>query len=258
VLEIVLTRASVGRLNPYAFGVRFQECEAVLFDLDGVLTPTAEVHMRAWQSMFSDFLLRKGITEPYLSSDYFDYIDGKPRYEGVRSFLNSRGIALPDGEPSDPPTADTVCGLGNRKNEVFAALLADEGVLPYPGTAELLDQLDERGTKMAVVSSSRNAPSVLEAAGLQERFSVVIDGAVAGDLGLAGKPSAETFVHAATELGANVTRSAVIEDALSGVAAGKAGGFGLVVGIDRGVGSDRLTEAGADLVVRDLAELVSP
>jgi beta-phosphoglucomutase family hydrolase len=258
VLEIVLTRASVGRLNPYAFGVRFQECEAVLFDLDGVLTPTAEVHMRAWQSMFSDFLLRKGITEPYLSSDYFDYIDGKPRYDGVRSFLNSRGIALPDGEPSDPPTADTVCGLGNRKNEVFAALLADEGVLPYPGTAELLDQLDERGTKMAVVSSSRNAPSVLEAAGLQERFSVVIDGAVAGDLGLAGKPSAETFVHAATELGANVTRSAVIEDALSGVAAGKAGGFGLVVGIDRGVGSDRLTEAGADLVVRDLAELVSP
>jgi beta-phosphoglucomutase family hydrolase len=237
--------------------VRFQECEAVLFDLDGVLTPTAEVHMRAWQSMFSDFLLRKGITEPYLSSDYFDYIDGKPRYEGVRSFLNSRGIALPDGEPSDPPTADTVCGLGNRKNEVFAAVLADEGVLPYPGTAELLDQLDERGTKMAVVSSSRNAPSVLEAAGLQERFSVVVDGAVAGDLGLAGKPSAETFVHAATELSANVTRSAVIEDALSGVAAGKAGGFGLVVGIDRGVGSDRLAEAGADLVVRDLAELVS-
>jgi beta-phosphoglucomutase family hydrolase len=237
--------------------VRFQECEAVLFDLDGVLTPTAEVHMRAWQSMFSDFLLRKGITEPYLSSDYFDYIDGKPRYEGVRSFLNSRGIALPDGEPSDPPTADTVCGLGNRKNEVFAAVLADEGVLPYPGTAELLDQLDERGTKMAVVSSSRNAPSVLEAAGLQERFSVVVDGAVARDLGLAGKPSAETFVHAATELGANVTRSAVIEDALSGVAAGKAGGFGLVVGIDRGVGSDRLAEAGADLVVRDLAELVS-
>lgn len=257
-MEIVLTRASVGRLNPYAFGVRFQECEAVLFDLDGVLTPTAEVHMRAWQSMLSDFLLRKGITEPYLSNDYFDYIDGKPRYEGVRSFLHSRGISLPDGEPSDPPTAETVCGLGNRKNEVFAALLADEGVVPYPGTAELLDQLGERGTKMAVVSSSRNAPSVLEAAGLQERFSVVVDGAVAGDLGLAGKPSAETFVHAATELGADVTRSAVVEDALSGVAAGKAGGFGLVVGIDRGVGSDRLTEAGADLVVRDLAELVSP
>lgn len=257
-MEIVLTRASVGRLNPYAFGVRFQECEAVLFDLDGVLTPTAEVHMRAWQSMLSDFLLRKGITEPYLSNDYFDYIDGKPRYEGVRSFLHSRGISLPDGEPSDPPTAETVCGLGNRKNEVFAALLADEGVVPYPGTAELLDQLGERGTKMAVVSSSRNAPSVLEAAGLQERFSVVVDGAVAGDLGLAGKPSAETFVHAATELGADVTRSAVIEDALSGVAAGKAGGFGLVVGIDRGVGSDRLTEAGADLVVRHLAELVSP
>ena len=238
--------------------MNWHEYDAALFDLDGVLTPTAEVHMRAWRQLFVNFLTKRGMDQPYVENDYFDYIDGKPRYEGVRSFLNSRGIALPDGEPSDPPTADTVCGLGNRKNEVFAAVLADEGVLPYPGTAELLDQLDERGTKMAVVSSSRNAPSVLEAAGLQERFSVVVDGAVAGDLGLAGKPSAETFVHAATELGANVTRSAVIEDALSGVAAGKAGGFGLVVGIDRGVGSDRLTEAGADLVVRDLAELVSP
>jgi beta-phosphoglucomutase family hydrolase len=253
-----LDMASSDRCSPYAFGVKFEDCEAVLFDLDGVLTPTADVHMRAWQSMLSDFLLRRGIAEPYVSSDYFHYIDGKPRYEGVRSFLHSRGISLPDGDPSDPPTAETVCGLGNRKNEVFAAVLADEGVIPYPGTAELLDQLAERGTKTAVVSSSRNAPSVLEAAGLQERFLVVVDGAVAGDLGLAGKPSAETFVHAATELGADVARSAVIEDALSGVAAGKAGGFGLVVGIDRGVGSDRLTQAGADLVVTDLAALIAP
>jgi beta-phosphoglucomutase family hydrolase len=237
--------------------VQLNDCDAVLFDLDGVLTPTADVHMRAWQQMFSDFLLRRGIAEPYLTSDYFDYIDGKPRYEGVRSFLAARGIALPDGDVSDPPTAETVCGLGNRKNEVFGAVLREEGVTPYPGSMQLLDHLAERGTKMAVVSSSRNAPAVLAAAGLEERFAVVIDGAVASDNALVGKPSADTFVHAAHELDAEVARSAVVEDALSGVEAGRAGGFGLVVGVDRGVGSDRLTEAGADVVVADLAELVS-
>jgi beta-phosphoglucomutase family hydrolase len=237
--------------------VLLNECDAVLFDLDGVLTPTAEVHMRAWQQMFTDFLLRRGIAEPYLTSDYFDYIDGKPRYEGVRSFLAARGIALPDGDPSDAPTAETVCGLGNRKNEVFGAVLREEGVTPYPGSMQLLDHLAESGTKMAVVSSSRNAPAVLAAAGLEERFPVVVDGAVASSNRLAGKPAADTFVHAAHELGAEVARSAVIEDALSGVEAGRAGGFGLVVGVDRGVGSDRLTEAGADVVVADLAELVS-
>jgi len=237
--------------------VQLAECDAVLFDLDGVLTPTAEIHMRAWQQLFSDFLLRRGIAEPYLTSDYFDYIDGKPRYEGVRSFLAARGISLPEGDPSDPPTAETVCGLGNRKNEVFGAVLADEGVTPYPGSIDLLDHLAERGTKVAVVSSSRNTPAVLAAAGLEERFPVVVDGAIASDNGLAGKPAADTYVHAAHELGAEVGRSAVVEDALSGVEAGRAGGFGLVVGVDRGVGADRLTEAGADVVVADLAELVS-
>jgi beta-phosphoglucomutase family hydrolase len=237
--------------------VQLNECDAVLFDLDGVLTPTAEVHMRAWQQMFSDFLLRRGIAEPYLTSDYFDYIDGKPRYEGVRSFLAARGISLPDGDPSDPPTVETVCGLGNRKNEVFRAVLRDEGVKPYPGSTELLDHLAERGTKVAVVSSSRNTPAVLAAAGLEERFPVVVDGAVAAENDLAGKPAADTYVHAAHELGAEVAHSAVVEDALSGVEAGRAGGFGLVVGVDRGVGANRLREAGADIVVADLAELVS-
>jgi len=237
--------------------VQLNECDAVLFDLDGVLTPTADVHMRAWQQMFSDFLLRRGIAEPYLTSDYFTYIDGKPRYEGVRSFLAARGISLPEGDPSDPPTAETVCGLGNRKNEVFGAVLDDQGVTPYPGSMQLLDHLAERGTKVAVVSSSRNAPAVLAAAGLDERFPVVVDGAVASDNELAGKPEADTFVHAAQELEADVARSAVVEDAVSGVQAGRAGGFGLVVGVDRGVGAERLTEAGADLVVADLAELVS-
>ena len=136
----------------------WDDYDAVLFDLDGVLTPTADVHMRAWQQMFIDFLTKRGVGEPYQESDYFDYIDGKPRYDGVRSFLASRGIELADGEPTDTAKTETVCGLGNRKNEFFSAVLRDEGVTAYPGSVELLDFLAERGTKMAVVSSSRNAP----------------------------------------------------------------------------------------------------
>ena len=145
----------------------WNDYDAALFDLDGVLTPTAEVHMRAWRALFVDFLTKRGFGQPYAESDYFDYIDGKPRYDGVRSFLASRGITLPEGDPSDDPRAETVCGLGNRKNEFFAAVLRDEGVQPYPGSVALLDFLNERGTKIAVVSSSRNAPPVLEAAGLR-------------------------------------------------------------------------------------------
>ncbi|MCW2810874.1 MAG: putative hydrolase [Friedmanniella sp.] len=237
--------------------MNWDDYDAALFDLDGVLTPTADVHMRAWQRLFIDFLASRGIAEPYQESDYFDFIDGKPRYDGVRSFLASRGVTLPDGEPTDGPEAQTVCGLGNRKNAFFAAVLTDEGVQAYPGSVALLDHLAARGTKVAVVSSSRNAPAVLKAAGLDDRFEVVIDGTVAEGLGLAGKPSPETFVHAAEQLGAAVERSVVLEDALSGVAAGRTGGFGLVVGVDRGVGADRLTESGADVVVSDLAELVA-
>ena len=235
----------------------WRDYDAVLFDLDGVLTPTADVHMLAWDQMFADFLRQRGIAEPYTESDYFTYIDGKPRYDGVRSFLAARGIELPDGEPTDDPDAETVCGLGNRKNAVFAAVLRDQGVTPYPGSVALLDDLATRGTKVAVVSSSRNAPAVLTAAGLRERFEVVVDGTVAAARGLAGKPSPETFLFAAEQLSAPVARAVVLEDALSGVAAGHSGGFGLVVGVDRGVGEDRLAEAGADLVVRDLGELVA-
>ena len=234
---------------------------AVLFDLDGVLTPTAEVHMRAWRQLFTDFLADQSGDHPdlapYVESDYFDYIDGKPRYEGVRSFLESRGIELPDGEPSDPPSAPTVCGLGNRKNDAFAAVLADEGVKPYPGSVAFLDRVDELGLAVAVVSSSRNAPAVLTAAGLDDRFSVVVDGAVAAADGLAGKPHPDTFLAAAEQLGCTAADSIVVEDALSGVAAGRAGAFGLVIGVDRGVGADRLRESGADLVVSDLGELVT-
>ena len=219
----------------------WDDWDAALFDLDGVLTPTADVHMRAWQQLFVDFLTRRGITDrPYVESDYFDYIDGKPRYDGVRSFLASRGIQLADGDPSDGPELETVCGLGNRKNAFFSAVLSDEGVEPYPGTIQLLDELAERGTKVAVVSSSKNAPAVLEAAGLADRFEVVVDGNVAAERHLLGKPSPDTFVDAAAQLGVPIERAVVFEDAVSGVEAGRAGNFGLVVGVDRGVGADRL------------------
>ena len=236
----------------------WDDWDAALFDLDGVLTPTADVHMRAWQQLFVDFLTRRGITDrPYVESDYFDYIDGKPRYDGVRSFLASRNIQLADGDPADAPELETVCGLGNRKNVFFSAVLSDEGVQPYPGSVQLLDELAERGTKIAVVSSSKNAPAVLEAAGLASRFEVVVDGNVAAERNLPGKPSPDTFVDAAAQLGVPIERAVVFEDAVSGVEAGRAGNFGLVIGVDRGVGADRLRESGADLVVADLAELVA-
>jgi beta-phosphoglucomutase family hydrolase len=237
--------------------VDWRDYDAALFDLDGVLTPTAEVHMRAWRRLFTDFLIKRGIDQPYLESDYFSYIDGKPRYDGVRAFLASRGVQLADGEPNDSPTAETVCGLGNRKNEFFGEVLREEGVQPYPGSVQLLDHLVERGTKVAVVTSSKNATAVLDAADLRPRFGVVIDGNVAAKQGLRGKPSPDTFIAAADQLGVPVERAVVFEDALSGVQAGHAGGFGLVVGVDRGVGAQRLTESGADVVISDLAELAA-
>lgn len=235
--------------------MNWDDYDAALFDLDGVLTPTAEVHMRAWERLFTDYLAAHG-AEPYREADYFDHIDGKPRYDGVRSMLTARGLTLPEGDPGDSPDTETVAGLGNRKNDEFARILAEEGVQPYPGSVRLLDHLAERGTAVAVVSSSRNAPAVLAAAGLADRFEVVVDGTVAHAEGLAGKPAPDTFAAAARQLGVADDRSVVVEDALSGVEAGHAGSFGLVVGVDRGVGADRLTAAGADHVVADLAELI--
>ena len=235
----------------------WHDYDAALFDLDGVLTPTAEVHMRAWRDLFTDYLTLRGITDrPYVESDYFDFIDGKPRYDGVRDFLASRDLTLPEGEPSDGSDADTVCGLGNRKNDFFAAALAAEGVEPYAGSVALLDHLEALGTKVAVVSSSRNAPAVLEAAGLADRFEVVVDGQVAAEAGLPGKPAPDTYLEGARRLGVDPDRTVVFEDAVSGVRSGHDGGFGLVVGVDRGAGVEVLTDAGADRVVSDLAELV--
>lgn len=240
--------------------VAWSEYDAVLFDLDGVVTPTAEVHMRAWAEMFNAFLASydgaAADRSPYTDADYFAHVDGKPRYEGVRDFLESRGIHLPAGTPEDPPSAETVCGLGNRKNDAFNEVLARDGVAAYPGSVLLLDHLRDLDMPLAVVSSSVNAPAVLAAAGLADRFRTVVGGAVATELGLAGKPAPDTFLHAAAELGATAATSVVLEDAVSGVRAGAAGEFVLVIGVDRGVGADTLTAAGADLVVADLAELV--
>ncbi len=230
--------------------------DAALFDLDGVLTPTAELHMRAWQAMFDGYFTSHGIAPAYTSEDYFAYVDGKPRYDGVRSCLASRSVTIPYGDPGDPPGTESVCGLGNTKNEMFDRLLHDDGVTAYPGSRALLDALVARGLKMAVVSSSRNAPDVLAAAGIADLFPVVVDGTVAGTEGLRGKPAGDTFVYAAEQLGVPVGRAVVVEDAVSGVAAGRDGGFGLVVGVDRGAGADALIAAGATVVVADLAELV--
>ncbi len=234
--------------------------DAVLFDLDGVVTPTAEVHMRAWATMFNQFLSEHDGPDapyaPYTDADYYAFVDGKPRYDGVRAFLASRGITLPEGSPADAPDTETVAGLGNRKNDAFAAVLSTEGVAAYPGSRRLLDLLRERDIPMAIVSSSRNAPAVLEAAGLTGYFGEVMHGGVAAERGLAGKPAPDTFVAAAADLGTVPDRAVVLEDAVSGVEAGAAGDFALVIGVDRGAGTETLTAAGADLVVADLEELI--
>lgn len=231
---------------------------AVLFDLDGVITPTAEIHMHAWAKLFSAELAARGIPEPYTDADYFQYIDGKPRYDGVRAMLASRGIVLPEGSPSDAPELETVCGLGNRKNSVFTAVLEEDGIAPYPGSVAFLDTVERAGLQVAVVSSSKNAEVVLRAAGLRDRFGVVMDGVVAAREGIAGKPAPDTYVEAGRLLGCSPAECVVVEDAHSGVQAGRSGDFGLVLGVDRGIGHQALIDAGADVVVDDLDELVAP
>ena len=231
--------------------------DGVLFDLDGVLTPTAEVHMHAWQTMFEELFAAWDITPPYTERDYFEYLDGKKRYDGVASLLRSRDVEVPWGHPSDPLEADTICGIGNRKNAFFERVLRDEGIAPYPGSLALLDLLESAGTPIAVVSSSKNAEEVLRVAGLRERFGVVMDGVIAERDHLHSKPAPDVFVEAARMLGVEPARSAAVEDALSGVQSAVAGGFGLVVGVDRGVGPQVLFDAGAHVVVSDLKEFTA-
>jgi len=235
--------------------ISWDSFDAVLFDLDGVLTPTALIHERAWATMFDELFASLSPPQPgFRNDEYLVHVDGKPRYDGVRSVLRARGIVRPKGDPSDAPGLDTVCALGNRKNALFATVLRRDGIAPYPGSIAVLDHLAALGIPAAVVSSSRNAPEVLQVAGLASRLPTVVDGNVAARRHLAGKPAPDVFLAAAAELGVDPSRTAVVEDAVSGVAAARAGGFGLVVGVDRGAGADALRVHGADIVVGDLSE----
>jgi beta-phosphoglucomutase family hydrolase len=235
---------------------------ACLFDLDGVLTQTAKVHAAAWKEMFDAFLRRRALRtgeelrlfDPV--HDYDEYVDGKPRYDGVRSFLASRGIELPQGSPDDPPEADTIDGLGNRKNEIVLQMIHEHGVEAYAGSVRYVHAAREAGLRRAVVSSSTNCRDVLEAAGVADLFEERIDGVVAEREHLRGKPAPDTFLAGARALGVAPAEAAVFEDALAGVEAGRAGSFGFVVGVDRVGQPDALREHGADVVVRDLAELL--
>lgn len=235
--------------------------DGVLFDLDGVVTPTAAVHEQAWAALFNWFLTEHGDgvadRSDFTPADYQTYVDGKPRYDGVRTFLASRGVTLPEGEPSDPPGHDTVCALGNRKNAEFNTIIDRDGIAPYPGSDALLDALDALAVPQGIVSSSKNAVPVLTGAGYEGRFEVIVDGLVSADLGLRGKPAPEAFLLGAERLEVDPAATVVFEDAVSGVAAGRAGGFGLVIGVDRGAGADVLLANGAHVVIDDLGDLVN-
>jgi alpha,alpha-trehalase len=252
--------------------------DAVVFDMDGVVTQTAAVHAAAWTALFDAYLAETARREggaqgaplaggtddaprtgeayaPFTQTDYLRYVDGKPRYDGVRDFLASRGVTLPWGDPSDGPDADTVCGLGNRKDAYFHRLIAEQGVQPYPSTVALIGELKGVHVRVAIISASKNTTRILETAGVRGLFEAQVDGEVAAELGLPGKPDPAVFVEAARRVGAEPARAAVVEDAIAGVEAGHRGGFALVIGVDRGGNREALTAAGADAVVADLAEV---
>jgi beta-phosphoglucomutase family hydrolase len=237
---------------------------ACLFDLDGVLTKTAVVHAAAWKETFDEFLRARAdqAGERFVpfdeKDDYDDYVDGLPRTDGVRTFLKSRGVELPEGSPDDPPSADTVAGLGNHKNTTVLRLIDEHGVEAYPGSVRYVQAAREAGLATAVVSSSTNCAEVLRAAGIDQLFEARIDGLVAEERGLRGKPAPDTFLAGAEALGTGAASAAVFEDALAGVEAGRAGDFACVVGVDRVGQAAALHEHGADVVVNDLAELIEP
>jgi len=244
---------------PVAIELDRERFDAVVFDMDGVITDTARVHYAAWKQMFDDYLgSRSGpadATRPFDEEDYRRYVDGKPRDDGVESFLTARGVQLPRGSLEDPPERETVWGLANRKNEQFKRAVAEMGVAAYPSSVALVRALEQRGLGTAVVSASRNCSAILEAAGIGDLFAARVDGLVAEQLGLPGKPSPATFLEAARRLHADAARSVIVEDALAGVEAGRRGKFGLVIGVDRVGQAEALRRRGADVVVRDLAEV---
>ena len=235
---------------------------ACLFDLDGVLTQTAKVHDQAWKQTFDDYLRERAARsgEEFREfdpvRDYDEYVDGKPRYDGVRSFLQSRGITLPEGSPDDPPDAETISGIGNRKNGLVLKLMKEQGVEVYEGSVRYVRAARDAGLRRAVVSSSANCHEVLEAAGIADLFEVRIDGKVAEEQHLRGKPAPDTFLAGARVLGVQPAQAAVFEDALAGVEAGRAGKFGFVVGVDRVGQAEALRAHGGDIVVKDLTELL--
>ncbi|MEU6340803.1 beta-phosphoglucomutase family hydrolase [Streptomyces sp. NPDC046977] len=232
---------------------------ACLFDLDGVLTKTALVHAAAWKETFDDFLRRRDGADfrPFDKvADYDEYVDGRPRADGVRTFLASRGIELPEGTPDDPPDRDTVNGVGNRKNVILLEKIRTDGVEAYEGSVRYVHAVRAAGLRTAVVSSSANCRDVLVAVGIEDLFDVRIDGIVAAERKLPGKPHPDTFLEAARDLGVEAAAAVVYEDALAGMDAGRAGRFGYVVGVDRVGQADALREHGADIVVQDLAELL--
>jgi trehalose-phosphatase len=235
-----------------------REYDAVIFDLDGVLTDTASLHFKAWKEMFDDYLQQASgpeAKEEFTEADYRKLVDGKPRYDGVESFLNARGISLPYGDPGDSPDRETICGLGNRKNKHYHRILKEGGVTLFDATLPVLRRLERAGVAMAVVSSSRNTHMVLESAGIQDRFQTIVDGNDLAKLGLPGKPDPALFLEAARRMDVDPPRAVVVEDATSGVRAGREGGFGLVVGVDRNGAAEALMRAGADLVVTDIGDL---
>jgi beta-phosphoglucomutase family hydrolase len=244
-----------------ALTLKRAQFDAVLFDLDGVLTRTATVHARAWQRMFDDFLKdwaqRSGQAQPPFDivQDYRRYLDGMPRQDGVARFLESRNIVLPHGDKSDPPEARTVYGLGNRKNVLLLAMIREGGVEVYPSSIALVDALRRHGFRMAVVSSSENCGEILAAIGLHDRFAAQVDGLALARGHLRGKPAPDAYLEAARRLNASPGRAVVVEDAIAGVEAGRAGGFGAVIGVDRLGQAEALRQAGATTVVADLSQL---
>jgi len=238
-----------------------KEIHVCVFDLDGVITDTASVHAAAWTRMFDEVLRSRPKASgedlrPFEPDDYRRYVDGKPRYDGVKSFLESRSISLPYGSPEDPPELETICGLGNRKNKEFQRYLDENGVKVFPDTIAFIDGLHRRGIRTAVISASRNCQPVLRAAGVEDLFETRVDGVVAGELGLPGKPDPAVFLEAARRLGASPDQAAIVEDALAGVEAGRRGKFALVIGVDRTGHGEDLRKNGADVVSSDLAQLL--